>query len=226
MSYLEDKCTFSILNIEILNSCQVFDCGHEDLNDFFASQTDNYSLELLGKTYCFRLDEDPRVIVCAFTVSNDSIKTNYLPNSRKKKLIKNVPRQKHFNSYPAVLIGRLGINKNFKRMGIGVELMTFIKSWFIEFSNKTGCRFVVVDSYNESIPLKYYKKNGFDFLLSTEEQEKKYLGYSDNKFTFSDYLNSISIISKLIKLIQSNPSLDTRLMYFDLILLSVNKIKK
>ena len=34
--------------------------------------------------------------------------------------------------YPGVLIGRLGINKEYKHQGIGSDLMTFIKSWFID----------------------------------------------------------------------------------------------
>lgn len=94
-------------------------------------------------------------MVCAFTVSNDSIKVNTLPNNRKKKLVKSIPRKKHFRSYTAVLIGRLGVNQNFKGIGIGKELMDFIKSWFIGSNNKTGCRFLVVDAYNEPLPIKF-----------------------------------------------------------------------
>ena len=52
--------------------------------------------------------------MCAFTISNDSIKTFLLPNARKKKVIKDIPRQKQMKSYPAVLIGRLGVNKNYR----------------------------------------------------------------------------------------------------------------
>ena len=73
--------------------------------------------------------------------------------------------------------------------------MDFIKSWFIDTNNKTGCRFLVVDAYNEPIALKYYSNNGFEFLFSNEDQEKKYMGISADK------------------------QLITRLMYFDLIVL-------
>lgn len=180
----------------VLKSSSLFDCGHPDLNDFFSNDCIAYSKELLGKSYCFRLDSDLSVIACAFTVSNDSIKVNSLPNSRKKKLVKSIPRPKQFRSYPAVLIGRLGVNHNFKGVGIGRELMNFIKSWFIDSNNKTGCRFIVVDAYNEKIPIKYYKQNDFEFLFSTEEQEKEYMGLLDDD------------------------QLKTRLMYFDLIVLS------
>jgi len=74
--------------------------------------------------------------------------------------------------------------------------MDFIKSWFIDPNNKTGCRFIVVDAYNETIPIKYYRNNDFEFLFSTEEQEKEYMGLLEVD------------------------TLKTRLMYFDLIELS------
>jgi GNAT superfamily N-acetyltransferase len=196
LSFLASKCTFSVLDEVVLKSSSLFDCGHPDLNDFFSNDCIAYSKELLGKSYCFRLDSDLSVIACAFTVSNDSIKVNSLPNSRKKKLVKSIPRPKQFRSYPAVLIGRLGVNQNYKGVGIGRELMNFIKSWFIDSNNKTGCRFIVVDAYNEKTPIKYYKQNDFEFLFSTEEQEKEYMGLLDDD------------------------QLKTRLMYFDLIVLS------
>jgi len=196
MGFLEDNCTFSILSQDLIESCKAFDCGHYDLNDFFTNDSQSYSSQLLGKSYCFLLDENPKEIVCAFTISNDSIKTNNLPNNRKKRVNKEIPRVKHFRSYPAVLIGRLGVSDKYKQNGIGRELMDFIKSWFIDPENKTGCRFVVVDSYNEDIPLAYYQRNSFEFLFSSPEQEKAYMGLPE------DY------------------ALKTRLMYFDLIVLS------
>jgi GNAT superfamily N-acetyltransferase len=196
LSFLQNNCTFKVLNEDTLNSCDSFDCDHTDLNDFFLNDCVNYSKELLGKSYCFSLDSDNKTIVCAFTISNDSIKVNHLPGSRKRKINNSISRVKHSKSYPAVLIGRLGVNKDFKGKGIGQELMDFIKSWFIDIGNKTGCRFIVVDAYNESTPLKYYTKNGFDFIFSSDEQEKEANNYA------VDY------------------PLSTKLMYFDLIRLS------
>ena len=160
MGFLLDKCTLKVYNQEIVNTCEAFDCGNGDLNDFFSNDAINYSSELLGKSYCFTLDEDPRILVCAFTISNDSIKTTNLPNARKKKIIKDIPRPKQMRSYPAVLIGRLGVNKDFRNVvgegqRIGDQLMDFIKSWFVDGANKTGCRFIVVDAYNTFKPLRY-----------------------------------------------------------------------
>ena len=92
-------------------------------------------------------------------------------------------------------IGRLGVDLKCK--GIGSPLMDFIKGWFSS-NNKTGCRFLLVDAYNELDVLKYYQKNGFQFLLEEEDEIQK------DK--------------------HGNPKpLKTRLMFFDLIhLIPVN----
>lgn len=192
MGFLLDKCSFSPLDEEVIGACRPFSCGNADLDDFFRHDAPLYSRQMLGKSYCFRLDEDPSVIVSAFTLSNDSIRVDMLPNSREKKVRKDIPHSKQMRRYPGVLIGRLGINVNFARQGIGSELMEFIKSWFIDAGNKTGCRFLIVDAYNEDIPLGYYQKNKFNFLFSSEEQEAVYTGF------------------------EKDTRLRTRLMYFDL----------
>jgi hypothetical protein len=191
MGFLLEKCSFSILDEAAIESCAPFCCGNSDLDEFFQHDAPLYSKQLLGKTYCFRLEEDPSTIVCAFTLSNDSLRAYDLPNSREKKIERRIPYAKQMRRYPGVLIGRLGINIQFKHQGIGTELMTFIKSWFLDSANKTGCRFLIVDAYNDSIPIDYYLKNGFKFLFSTEEQEAKY--------------TNINILP-----------IRTRLMYFDL----------
>ncbi len=73
--------------------------------------------------------------------------------------------------------------------------MDFIKSWFVDGTNKTGCRFIVVDAYNTLNTLRYYSKNGFFELFSTEQQEKEFFELTDQV------------------------KLQTRLLYFDLIIL-------
>ncbi len=193
-------CSFGSLseNIEKID-LDNFDCSNLDLNEFFKQDAIKYSNDLLGKTYAFVLDENKKSIVCMFTVSNDSLKADDLPNSRKKKVNKEIPQNKQRKSYPAVLIGRLGVDSRFKSSGIGSQLMDFIKAWFIDPLNKTGCRFIVVDAYNNDQAINYYLKNDFEFLFSTEKQEKEYIGREETE------------------------ELNTRMMYFDLLSLSVEK---
>lgn len=202
MGFLLEKCRFLTLDQTTIQNCHPFNCGNPDLDDFFLNDCHKYSQELLGKSYCFVLEDNPQIIICAFTIANDSIKVQLLPNNRKKRLVKNIPREKHMRSYPAVLIGRLGVNQDFNNKGVGSELMNFIKVWFIDPKNKTGCRFIVVDAYNEELPLRYYYKNGFEPVFSTESQEAENLGIE----------------------LKDNELLDTRLLSFDLITLSTEGI--
>ena len=174
MAFLNDRCARVPLTPKVVAACAPFSCGNRDLDEFFATDYLDYAKQLMGKTYAFIEIDNLREIICAFTVSNASIFTNHLPNARRKRIGKDVPQQKRDMIYPAVLIGRLGVNSKFLRQHIGTELMQSIKSWFVDEDNKTGCRYLVVDAYNEDIPISYYKDNGFDFMFSTEEQEKQY----------------------------------------------------
>ena len=70
--------------------------------------------------------------------------------------------------------------------------MAFIKDWFRHEDNKTGCRFIVVDAYNEEKILRYYERNGFVPLYKTDVIEKQYYD------------------------IPQDEPLKTRLLYFDL----------
>ena len=192
MAFLNDRCARVLLTPKVVAACAPFSCGNKDLDEFFATDYFDYAKQLMGKTYAFLEVDNPREIVCAFTVANASIFTNHLPNARRKRIGKGVPQTKRDMIYPAVLIGRLGVNKSYMRRHIGTELMDSIKSWFIDDENKTGCRYLVVDAYNEATPLEYYRKNGFDFMFSTEEQEREY------------------------RSISGDGPLHTRLMFFDL----------
>lgn len=82
-----------------------------------------------------------------------------------------MPREKQMRRYPAALIGRLGVNIDYAGKGIGSELLDFLKKWFVQADNKTGCRYLIVDAYNMPSVLQYYQRNNFCFLFSTEEQE-------------------------------------------------------
>lgn len=187
MGFLADKCVFSVLKREVLGDYNSFVCDDDDLDAFYHEDAFLQSYQLLCKNYCFTSNKD---IICSFTLSNDSIKN--LPNARKKKVEKPIPYEKHYSSYPAVMIGRLGVNVKYQNKNIGSEVLDFIKAWFLNPLNKTGCRFILVDSYNKEKNLIFYMHNGFDFLFGSEKQEREFRKISEEN------------------------KLKTRLMYFDL----------
>lgn len=159
----------------------IFSCGNTDLDDFFNNEALIYKESLMGKTYCFLKKQSVNVnqnseykftILAAFTVANDSLKISDLPNNRKKKMTGKT--HKHLKRYPGVLIGRLGVNKEFCGKGIGSAVLSYVKDWFSEPENKTGCRYVIVDALNSEKVLKFYLDNEFKFLFSSEKQEAEY----------------------------------------------------
>jgi ribosomal protein S18 acetylase RimI-like enzyme len=149
-----------------------FDCGNADLNEFFNQEAIKYQDQLLSNTYFFRHNETGKVI-CAFSLSPDGLNTSNLPGSRRKKVKELIPREKPLKSYPAILIGRVGVSLDYAGQGIGSQLMDFIKS-FCFTDQKQPCRFLLVDAYNEPDVLNFYLKNDFFLIFSTEEQEREY----------------------------------------------------
>ena len=49
-----------------------------------------------------------------------------------------------------------------------------IRMWFHDESNKTGCRFAIVDAKNEPDVLRFYEHNGFKPLFPHEIDEDLY----------------------------------------------------
>lgn len=195
-----EQCDFMELTEEVLQQCKGFTCKDEDITEFFTQDYADYAYQLLGKSYCF-VKPDTSEIVCAFTVANSSVKVDSLPSNLRNKLNRKIPNAKRRPQYPAVLVGQLAVSDLFSGHHVGDELLDFIKSWFIDSLNKTGCRYVIVDAVNHPKVFEYYQRNGFKFLFSSDEEEWTFL---HNK-----------------GLEQTTPiePMKTRLMYFDLIYL-------
>lgn len=141
-----------------------FDCGDEDINDFFVSQAMHYQKELLAVTYFL---EDGENTVFYFTLSNDKVTALESSKGFWRKIKSLFPHSKHRKDYPAVKIGRLGVSKLYQRTGDswGTKIIDYIKHWMVS-ENKTGCRFITVDAYRSAVP--FYLKNGFMFMGTDE----------------------------------------------------------
>lgn len=143
-----------------------FNCGDDDLNDFFHNSSFEYLNKLLAVTYII---EDNDNTVAFFSLSNDKIAQDTDNKSTWKKIKKKFPHAKHRNDYPAVKIGRLGVSDAYRNQGIGTEILDFIKNMFIT-NNRTGCCFITVDAYQQSEG--FYLKNGFKRLNPSEKIKK------------------------------------------------------
>jgi len=158
-----------------------FDCGDDDLTEFFLQDAIPHKKELIGVTYFF-YDDSGKSAVSFFTVSNDAIRTDSFKDT--------LPEGKRYGFYPAVKIGRFGVNKDYQRRHIGKQMMNFIKRFFVS-ENKTGCRFLTVDAYNKPEILEFYSKNGFTFLYDKDVHKQ----IRAMKYDLKLYFNESSIDS-------------------------------
>ena len=144
------------------------------MDEFFQKDALDYTRYRMGKSYCFRMKDDSQTIVACFTVSNDSIRIYDLPSSRRNAMWGITNREKMLTRYPGVLVGRLAVASQFSGKGVGSEVLDFIRMWFLDESNKTGCRFAIVDAKNEPDVLRFYEHNGFKPLFPREIDEDFY----------------------------------------------------
>lgn len=151
-----------------------FDCGNNDLNEFFFEDSKGNSRELLAVTYAWNLNGKT---IAFFSVSNDAIKSQDVENYNQFK--KFLPHRKRYKTIPAVKIGRFAVHKDFRQSGYGTKILDFIKIWFVT-NNKTGCRFIVVDALAEALP--FYEKNRFLFLNNDDKNKPIRIMYFDLKF--------------------------------------------
>ena len=204
MSFVEESCFHCPYTEEVAKECHEFHCGEADLDDFFSKDAFEYEEFRMGKSYCIRLNDAPETIVAIYTVSSDSIRIFDLPRSRRDAMLKITHHRKRLKRYPGILIGRLGVNSEFAHQGIGSQVLDVIKLWFDSSVVKAGCRFLIVDALNKPNVLAFYRKNGFETLFTSEQQEDFYVNPPKDEE------------QRLMRL--ANPiKLETRLMFTDLL---------
>jgi GNAT superfamily N-acetyltransferase len=166
---LKNDCERLFLSEE--NVISDFDCGDDDLNEFFNHEALLYSRQMLAETVFFRHKISGKT-VCAFSYSASCIKTADLPGNRSKTVRKFVPWEKSLRAYLGMLIGRLAVAGEFSGQGAGSQLMKSIKSYCYEYFS-SFVRYLLVDAFNKPSVIRFYQKNDFLTVYSSEEQEKQ-----------------------------------------------------
>jgi GNAT superfamily N-acetyltransferase len=182
---------FELSRLRPSTTIKLFDCNDDELNNFLFEDAINYTKALLAVTYLLEKDGE---LVGYFSVLNDCIRHKDIPGktpskSELRRLLRKVPFKKRTHkSHPAVKVGRFAICKSYQRTGVGSTLMDYIKGLFIE-NNKTGCRFITIDAYNNERALGFYEKNGFEFLTANDAKNENRLMYFD-LIRYANYTNN------------------------------------
>jgi GNAT superfamily N-acetyltransferase len=159
-----------------------FDCGEPEMTDFLIEDAKNYQKQKIANTYLFV--QDDLSIAAYFCISNDCLVdlgeesgyTNTVFNRFHRKI--KLPNPKRIRQYPAIKVGRLGVDKKHHGTGVAYDLMAFIKGFSIK-DHKPACRLLLLDALNQPRQIQYYKRNGFEFLLDNDADEKNRIMYFD-----------------------------------------------
>lgn len=130
-----------------------FSCGKELLDDYLHKQVNQDIKRKLS--VCFVLtDPEAKLIKGYYTLSNNSISQELIPEEIHKKL----PRS--YTSIPTTLLGRLAIDQNYQGQGIGKLLLVDALKRSYDLSKTIGSFAVIVDPIDQNAE-NFYLKYGF-----------------------------------------------------------------
>jgi GNAT superfamily N-acetyltransferase len=133
-----------------------FSCGIAMLDTYLKTQASQDIRRKLSA--CFvSLNEETGLIQGYYTLSNNSIPLNIVPDSFKNQL------PDSYHTIPTTLLGRLAVDKRFKGMGVGKMLLIDALRKSYEISKSIGSFAVVVDPLDEEAE-SFYTKYGFILL--------------------------------------------------------------
>ena len=135
-----------------------FDCGESDLNEFLLMDAKEYASHLLAVTYIIESGDD---IAAYFALSNDRISLLESDKATWRRIKRAFPYRKHRSDYPAVKIGRLGVDCRYRGIKLGSSILDFVKKTFVT-NNRTGCSFITVDALPSAMG--FYELNGFSLV--------------------------------------------------------------
>jgi len=172
-----------------------FDCGRDDLNDFFANDLIPHEDQLFTRTYVLTPQEatvaEGYAPVAFISFCNDAIQKGDFKTAEAQQAIDSLPEPKRYRALPAVKIARLGVQKELRGRGVGSFLLNVAKCLFL-CNNRTGCRFLTVDAYNDDETLHFYQKSLFQFLTEKDKNRDQRALFFDLKRTPDNELEAFS----------------------------------
>jgi GNAT superfamily N-acetyltransferase len=118
-----------------------FSCGVPALDDYMHRYARQQRTQGVAAIYIASPQDDPGAIIGYYTLATASIATTELPPDASRRLPP-YPRQ------PAILLGRLAIDRRWQRQGFGAILVADALARCREITPVVAARFLVVDATN------------------------------------------------------------------------------
>lgn len=130
-----------------------FSCGKELLDQYFIRQAGQDVKRNLAACFVWP-GETSGMIKGYYTLSSTSVSGNGIPINYRKKL------PKSYTVVPAILLGRLAVDRQFQGQGIGRLLLVDALRRCVETSGSIGAFALVVDPLDDQAR-QFYAKYGF-----------------------------------------------------------------
>jgi len=149
-----------------------FDCKISDLNDFLRDDALIQQTQKVNITYLWHLKKTKK-LAGYITLSCDSI---HLSGSKKEEMRR---IGISYRALPALKIGRMAVNQDYFNRGLGTLMILFSIELVKQLNNFAGCRFLTLESKNDSTlsdpqkPIHFYKKMGF--VITKERKKTSYI---------------------------------------------------
>ena len=157
-----------VRKIKRTDDVAAFDSIDENLNVFLKELSLQYMEEHLGVTFLAHLAGE---LVGYFTISMASLRVKQMKETDRIRTL-------DMESYPAVLIGRLAVDKRHAMQGIGKRLIQTAYGFSTRLRDQVGVRFLLVNATENSI--EWWKQRGFTLLAKQSGRLQPFL-YLDIK---------------------------------------------
>lgn len=136
-----------------------FCCSVTDIDEFIHNEALDFQNERLGVTYLLLTKNR---LIGFVTLSMADLRKEKMEEEERLRIGK--------ENYPALQISQLAVEEKLKKQGIGTYLCDFCLAKAYEFSEKVGCRFLVLNAKREAI--EFYEKYGFKLIPKQEKRRE------------------------------------------------------
>ena len=155
-----------------------FDCGVEVLDTWLKDHALTSQKKRTARTFVWH--NGNQEVVAYFSLSAHTIQREDLPN----KIAHGSP-----SKIPAILLGKLALDKKLQDTGLGSELLHSALSIGCDATQYIGARLFVVDALNEEVG-EFYKHYGFKECLNTSLRLARKISDIQKELYADDTLNN------------------------------------
>lgn len=161
-----EELEFAKLNGQDLSSfdCTVDSKDEQGLQEFIQKQARGFQQANLGTTYLVLLKGE---VVAFVTLAMTSILVERMQADEKVEGVT-------LTSYPALLVGRLAVDRRFRRRKLGTKVCSWCLGLARGLSSQVGCRYIVLHAKRDDA-ISFYKNNFFVISEAEEHLHTKLL---------------------------------------------------